>query len=108
MAKEKESKSSPADADLSEAELRNKLEEMILNTKMNKYDAVVLARRWVYELRSKNTEDKSIHDLIATAVGDILSTKVNRKTVMELPVLNLAKKQKSSPTSILDNIGKKS
>lgn len=102
----KEEKHSRTAEGLSIAELKQNLEKLILNTSMNKYDAIVLIRRWVYELKSKDSESRSVQDLIALSVNDVLGGHVSHKTIRELPTLTFARKQKGSPTAILDNIGK--
>lgn len=71
-----------------------KLHKSILDTVMNKYDVVVMARRWAYELQSKEAAGLSIQDAIEHSVGDILSGRVTSKELKELPPLRHVKKPK--------------
>lgn len=84
------------------------LDKMILDAGVNKYDLIIMARRWAYELKNKEGETRSIQALIPESIRDILTAKVNPKTIWDLPHLkSLAKKLKAPPTiAILDNIGK--
>jgi hypothetical protein len=92
---------------LADFESWNVLDEMILNSTLNKYDTVLLARRWAYELKSKDQELRSIQELIPQAVRDILGARVSQKMVRDLPVLRpLLKKQKTPAAALLENIGK--
>lgn len=85
------------------------LDKMILDADINKYDLVILARRWAYELKKKEGETRSAHNLVPDSVRDILMAKVNPKTIMAMPQLRfLAKKLKVPTTAIFDNIGKAS
>ena len=87
-----------------EGETTEKLEKLILDSGYNKYDTILLARRWAYELKSREGENRSIQELIPQAVRDILTTKVSRKSVRELPSIKLLRKQRA--TNPLENIGK--
>ena len=83
------------------------LDKMILDSNLNKYDLIILARRWAYELKKKEGETRSAHNLVPDSVKDILTAKVNPKTIKDLPELRfLAKKLKVPTTAIFDNIGK--
>ncbi|OGR83968.1 MAG: hypothetical protein A2901_02410 [Elusimicrobia bacterium RIFCSPLOWO2_01_FULL_54_10] len=85
------------------------LDKMILDSNINKYDLIILARRWAYELKNKEGETRSAHNLVPDSVKEILMAKVNQKTIRDLPVLRfLAKKIKGPTTAIFDNIGKHS
>ena len=69
-------------------------EKLILDTLMNKYDVVLLARRWAYELQSKDTTHSlSVQEVISQALHDILSGKIDSKTVMDLPPLRTLRKK---------------
>ena len=90
-----------------EDESRDSLDKLILDTTVNKYDLIILARRWAYELKSREGEVRSLQELIPDSVRDILTAKVNPKTIRELPQLRfLAKKLKGPNAAILENIGK--
>ncbi len=67
---------------------------LVLDTPLNKYDMILLARRWAHELKSKEGETRSVHELINVAIQDILSGDVSHKMVKELPALRNLKKQK--------------
>ena len=83
------------------------LDKMILDAGVNKYDLIILARRWAYELKNKEGETRSIQALIPESIRDILTAKVNPKTISDLPHLkSLAKKLKTPTIAILENIGK--
>ena len=85
------------------------LDKMILDADINKYALVILARRWAYELMKKEGETRSAHNLVPDSVKDILTAKVNPKTIKDMPQLRfLAKKLKGPTTAIFDNIGKAS
>ncbi len=84
------------------------LDRLILDSTMNKYDSILLARRWAYELKGQEAyRALSIQELIPQAVKDILTGKISPKTVMALPNLKLTLKkqqQKSSAAQVLGNI----
>lgn len=83
------------------------LEKLILDCVSNKYDTILLARRWAYELKGRDHETRTIQELIPQAISDILKFKVSHKSVRDLPELRLgSKKQKGSPAGILENLGK--
>jgi DNA-directed RNA polymerase subunit K/omega len=71
------------------------VEKLVLDTTMNKYDVVLLARRWAYELRAKQSRPLSIQDLISCALDDILSGKVDPATILALPPMRVIRKPKS-------------
>ena len=81
------------------------LDKMILNTPINKYDLIILARRWAYELKNKEGENRSAHNLVPDSIKDILTEKVKLKTIKDLPPLRFLTKKIKGP-AILDNIGK--
>lgn len=85
-------------------EAEPKLEQLILDTTMNKYDVILLATRWAHELHLQEPGSRSVQELIAQGISDILSGKVDPKKVRSLPPLALLKKQKSSPKTILENV----
>ena len=91
---------------LSEAEQTEVLDHLILNNNLNKYDTILLARRWAYELKSKDQESRSIQELIPQAITDILALRVNTKMVRDLPILRISVKKQKPTIAILDNIGK--
>ena len=79
-------------------------EKLILDTQMNKYDVILLARRWAFELKTKEGETRTMQELIGVADQEILDEKVTAKTILALNHLN-TKKLKSLPTaSIFDMI----
>lgn len=80
------------------------LDKLILNTTFNKYDIILLARRWAYELKSKEGETRTLQELIAVSIQDILSSRVNHKMVRDLPHLTF-KKQKSLAATVLGSLG---
>lgn len=82
------------------------VEKMILDTTMNKYDIVFLARRWAYELQSKDASAPPVQDLITRALEDVLSGRVNRKMIQDLPPIRLVKKQKISLKSVVEPLAK--
>ncbi len=85
------------------------LDKMILDSGVNKYDLIILARRWAYELKAKEGEHRAIQSLIPEAIRDVLTGKVDPKTIKELPQLkSLVKKLKGPTVEILENIGKNS
>lgn len=90
----------------SKTELQPKLEQLILDTPMNKYEAVLLAARWAYELNQQDPGLRSVGELIAEGISDILSGKVDSKKVKSLPPLSVLKKQKFSPKTILESLEK--
>ena len=92
---------------VTEARTQDAMDRMILDSGVNKYDLIILARRWAYELKNKEGETRAVQDLIPDSIRDILTAKVNPKTIRELPQLRfLAKKLKGHSTAILDNIVK--
>lgn len=95
---------SESDKRATKVEAEPKLEQLILDTIMNKYDVVLLATRWAHELHIQEPGSRSVQELIAQGISDILSGKVDPKKVKELPPLSLLKKQKSSPKTILENV----
>ena len=79
------------------------MEQLILNSNANKYDMILLARRWAYELKSKDQEGRSIQELIPQAVKDVLGERVSHKMISELPVLKpVVKTKKAAASSLLD------
>ncbi len=86
------------------------LEKLILDTTLNKYDAVLLARRWAYELKAKEGETRTLQDLISVSIRDILGTHVDHKMVFDLPHLKSMKKPKISAANmhaaVLENLQK--
>ncbi len=72
------------------------LEKLILDTAFNKYDAVLLARRWAYELKAKEGETRTLQDLISVSIKDILGTNMDHKMVFELPHIKTIKKPRSA------------
>lgn len=106
--KEKEQKGKSA-GDGAEAELEaqlHTLEKLILDTSFNKYDVILLVRRWAYELKSKEGELRSLHELIAVAIRDILSSSVSHKMVRDLPHFSKGRKPKPTAVSLLDALPK--
>ena len=88
-------------------ENQERLDKLILDAGVNKYDLIILARRWAYELKTREGEVRSVQELIPDSVRDILTAKVNSKTIRDLPQLRfLAKKLKGPAAAIFDNIGK--
>lgn len=85
-------------------QLEEALDKLILNTTFNKYDIIVLARRWAYELKSKEGEMRSIQELIAASIRDILSSRISHKMVRDLPHLVLGKKQKNISAAVLESL----
>ncbi len=84
------------------------LDKLILDSGVNKYDLIILARRWAYELKTREGEKRSLLNLIPESIKDILTSKVDPKTISDLPQLkSLVKKIKNPATAILDNIGKR-
>ena len=84
------------------------LDKLILNAGVNKYDLIILARRWAHELKSREGEVRSVQELIPDSVRDILTAKVNRKTIQDLPQLRFLAKKLKGPAAFFDNIGKNS
>ncbi len=83
------------------------IRKLILGTTRNRYDVILLARRWANDLKAKNERPRSVQDLIAKALNDVLTGKVTREMVKELPPIVFPKKPKAPPTvAILENIGK--
>ncbi len=82
----------------------NVVEGLILDTKMNKYDVVLLARRWAYELQAKDSSIHSVQDVITQSLGDILSGKVGAKSIRNLPPIRQAKKSKNA--NLVDSLAK--
>lgn len=78
-------------------ELHDNLEKMILDTSMNKYEVVLFGRRWAHELQSKESAmgAKSVQDIIAHSLTDVLGEKVSAKTIRNLPPIRLVKKPKT-------------
>ena len=88
---------------------REGLDKLILDAAVNKYDLIILARRWAYELKAKEGETRSLQELIPDSIRDILTAKINPNTIRELPQLKLlAKKLKWPNAGLLENIGKPS
>ena len=109
MAKDEDKKKEKASKEQEDAGMtpEQTMEKMILDAKGNKYDLIVLARRWAYELKARENETRAIQEIIPDAMHDILTAKVSAKTVRDLPELKLfTKKAKAPTTAILDNIGK--
>ena len=67
---------------------------LVLDTPLNKYDMILLARRWAHELKSKEGESRTLQELISVSIQDILSGDVSHKMVKELPALRNLKKQR--------------
>lgn len=93
---------SSKDQNVSETDLQENLEKMIVDSSLNKYDVISLARRWAYELKLKSEQHQLIQELIAQAIKDILSGRITPKMIQELPPLDIKKKQKSSVLDFLD------
>lgn len=84
------------------------VDKLIQDTSLNKYDVILLARRWAYELKAKEGETRSLQDLISVAIQDILGNRVSHKMVSELPQLVRQTKKAKPTTAILDAIPSKS
>ena len=69
-----------------------------LDTPINKYDLILFARRWAYELRSKEGETRPLQELLLVSIDDILSKRVDPETIRELPEFSF-KKLKNGPSS---------
>ncbi len=85
------------------------LEKLILDTTFNKYDAVLLARRWAYELKAKEGETRTLQDLISVSIRDILGIQVDHKMVFDLPHLKTIKRAKnpiSAHAAAMENLQK--
>lgn len=69
------------------------LQELILNTPIEKYKLIPVVIRWIKELEEKE-ENKSLSrsQLLDLALKDILSDKVSIETVKKLPPLSTFKK----------------
>lgn len=83
------------------------LEKLILDTTFNKYDAVLLARRWAYELKAKEGETRTLQDLISVSIRDILGIQVDHKMVFGLPHVKSMKKPKAPANphaAVLENL----
>lgn len=81
------------------------LEELILDTPFNKYDAILLARRWAYELKAKDGEIRSLQELIAVATRDILGIRVDFDMVRGLPTVKSMRKPKGlDKAAVLENL----
>ena len=107
---EKEKKSgSNMEREAATAVSASALEKLILDTSFNKYDIILLARRWAYELKNKEGESRTLQDLIAVAISDILSSRVSHKMVSDLPVLPKGGggKKSKAPANILEAIPSK-
>ncbi len=72
------------------------LQELVLNCPMNKYDLILLARRWAHELKTREGETRVLQELIPLAVREILTSKVSAKSIQSLPPLRSAKKTKEA------------
>ncbi|OGR83550.1 MAG: hypothetical protein A2902_04150 [Elusimicrobia bacterium RIFCSPLOWO2_01_FULL_64_13] len=111
---EKEESNPTQDADMSgdiekvimDPEVIQALDKLVMDTTLNRYDAILLARRWAYELKSKESDGRSIQELIPQAVFDILSARISQKSVRDLPVLKTVKKGKLTAAALFENIGK--
>lgn len=99
-------KADSAKAKSSAAYKEGNVEKMVLDNDMNRYDLILLARRWAYELKAQSEEPLSIQELINRSLDDIFSGRVTSKTIQALPPVPTVKKQKSSQLAILENIGK--
>ncbi len=80
-------------------DINEKVEKLMLNTNMNKYDAILLIRRWIYELKAKDQNGRPFPEIMAEAIDDILTEKVKKKTVRDLPPLTVVRKAKTNSTS---------
>jgi hypothetical protein len=84
----------------------NTLEKLILNTSFNKYDMILMVRRWAYELKSKEGEIRSMPELIAISIRDILNSDVDHKMIRDLPHFSKGRKPTKAPASLLDALPK--
>ena len=70
------------------------LEKLILDTTLNKYDVILMARRWACELQSKEGGPRSIQETIARSLEDILTGKVSCEEIQELPPVRTIRRAK--------------
>ncbi len=76
-----------------------KLEELLLDTKVEKYKLVPLAARWAEEIRNKEEyKYLTFNELLEISLKDILSGKVSIETISNLPDRKLQKKQEKTET----------
>ena len=104
---EKSAEELEASKEIANQQLDGTLEKLMLNTTFNKYDIIVLARRWAYELKAKEGETRTLQELIAVAIQDILSSRVSHKMVWDLPHLIPGRKQKTISAAVLESLSKK-
>ncbi|OGS23553.1 MAG: hypothetical protein A2297_03485 [Elusimicrobia bacterium RIFOXYB2_FULL_48_7] len=62
------------------------LEELMLNTKLERYKIIPLIARWAYEIKNKE-EYKTLpfHDMLDIAMRDVYSGKVSLDEIAKLP-----------------------
>ena len=73
--------------------IEEKIHEQSLDTSSNKYDLVLLARRWAYEIKGKEGEIRSWQQVLLAAIGDILEEKVTAETILALPPIVISYKK---------------
>lgn len=81
--------------------IEENLNKLVLGSPLNRYDLILLSRRWAYELKSKDGETRSLQELIQVAIRDIVTNSVNHKMVRELPPFRGYKKQKNAHEDML-------
>jgi len=74
-----------------------KLEELLLDTKVEKYKLIPLAARWAEELKGKEEyKYLTFNELLELSLKDILSGKVSEEEILKLPEKTGQKKQEKS------------
>lgn len=73
-----------------------KLEELLFDSKIEKYKLVPLAARWAKELKNKEEyKYLTFNELLELSLKDILSGKVSPETISKLPDKTPQKKQEN-------------
>ncbi|OGR53490.1 MAG: hypothetical protein A3I11_09015 [Elusimicrobia bacterium RIFCSPLOWO2_02_FULL_39_32] len=101
MEKEESSKSSESGTKKKNSLNLESLSKLVVDSPFNRYDLVLLSRRWAYELKSKDGETRSLQELLQVAIRDIVTSSVNHKMVRELPPFRGFKKQKNAQEELL-------
>lgn len=73
------------------------LEELLLDSKIQRYKLVSLAARWAEELKGKEEyKYLTFNELLELSLKDILSGKVSEEEILKLPEKTGQKKQEKS------------
>ena len=83
-----------ATAPVKEKKPEGPLEQLILDTPLNRYQLVTLAIRWAEEIRSRQNAPKYTNEVVEMALQEILSGKVSIDDIEKLPPLKEARRNR--------------